>query len=273
MSEVKESIVDKLRVKIFETRPGMGAAAAYDISEKLKELLLKKDFVNMIFAAAPSQNEFLAFLSHRQGIDWERVNAFHMDEYVGLEKNARGSFGQFLNERIFGKVPFNKVYYINGNALDLAVECNRYAGLLHQLPPDIVCMGIGENTHIAFNDPHVADFNDLKLVKAVTLDEKSRRQQVHDKCFSGIEEVPVSAITLTVPALLESKYIFCIVPGNTKALAVYHTLYEEVQEGYPSTILRKHINATLYLDNASASIIRLKGDLPSLREYRNNERS
>lgn len=255
MSEIKESIVNKLRVKIYETRSEMGAEAACEVSEKIKELLLKQDIVNIIFAAAPSQNEFLASLSQKDGIDWSRINAFHMDEYVGLDIDAPQRFGQFLKERMFEKVSFNRVYYINGNADDSGAECKRYAELLKRFPIDIVCMGIGENTHIAFNDPHVADFNDLLLVKRVTLEAMSRQQQVHDDCFARIEEVPVSAITLTVPALLRAKNIFCMVPGNNKAQAVYHTLHEEVKESYPSTILRKHRNATLYLDKDSAYML------------------
>jgi len=255
MNEVKESIVNQLRVKIYETRSDMGADAAHEVSEKIKELLLRQDIVNIIFAAAPSQNEFLASLSQKEGIDWSRINAFHMDEYVGLDDHAPQRFGHFLKERIFGKVSFNKVHYINGNAGNPEVECRRYAELLKQFPADIVCMGIGENTHIAFNDPHVADFNDPLLVKGVTLEEMSRQQQVHDDCFARIEEVPVSAITLTVPALLQAENIFCMVPGNNKAQAVYHTLHEEVKENYPSTILRKHLNATLYLDKDSASML------------------
>jgi glucosamine-6-phosphate deaminase len=255
MSQVKESIVNKLKVKIYETRSEMGIQAAYEVSEKIKELLLKQDTVNIIFAAAPSQNEFLDSLSQKEGIDWNRINGFHMDEYVGLEDDAPQRFGHFLKERIFGKVSFNKVHYINGNADNPEVECKRYAELLTQFPADIVCMGIGENTHIAFNDPHLADFNDLVLVKRVTLEEMSRQQQVHDDCFARIEEVPVSAITLTVPALLQAENIFCMVPGNNKAQAVYHTLHEEVKENYPSTVLRKHLNATLYLDKDSASML------------------
>lgn len=254
MDEVKEFTVDKLEVKIFETRPQMGAGAAHDASERIKELLSEKDFVNIIFAAAPSQNEFLSSLSLTEGIDWSRINAFHMDEYVGLDSKAPQRFGQFLNENIFDKVPLKKVYYINGEA-DAASECRRYADLLKQFPADVVCMGIGENTHIAFNDPHVADFNDPVLVKEVDLDEVSRQQQVHDGCFSKIDDVPVSALTLTVPALLGAKNIFCIVPGTNKAEAVFHTLNENVEENYPSTILRNHTNAVLYLDKDSAKKI------------------
>lgn len=254
MTQIGKLNANKLNVRIYETRKQMGAEAAKDVAERIKELLLVKGgFVNIIFAAAPSQNEFLFFLSKEDTINWNRVNAFHMDEYIGLDNNASQRFGHFLKERLFDKVPFNKVYYINGSTANPDMECIRYADLLKQFPAHIVCMGIGENTHIAFNDPHTADFNDPLMVKVVTLDQVSRQQQVHDGCFAQIEEVPTSAITLTVPALLKASSIYCIVPGNNKANAVYHTLNSEVHQNYPSTSLKKHSNATLYLDKESAA--------------------
>jgi glucosamine-6-phosphate deaminase len=219
MSQVKELKADKLNVKIYETRIEMGASAAHAVADKIEELLLKQDFVNIIFAAAPSQNEFLSTLCDQQ-VQWKKVNAFHMDEYVGLDEKAPQRFGQFLRERIFDKVPFHEVYYLNGSNEDTEAECERYSQLLRQYPADIVCMGIGENAHVAFNDPHDADFNDPLMVKLVTLDEASRIQQVHDGCFGRLEDVPRSAITLTVPSLLCAKSIFCIVPGHNKAQAI-----------------------------------------------------
>jgi glucosamine-6-phosphate deaminase len=243
---------DRLKVRIYESRLLMGEGAALNLTEEIKELMTKQAFVNIIFAAAPSQNEFLAALIRQKGIDWNRTNAFHMDEYIGLDKSHPGLFGNFLKDRLFDKVPFNKVHYLNGNAEDPNAECRRYSDLLNEYPADIVCMGIGENAHLAFNDPHVADFKDPLLVKTVDLDKVSRRQQVNDGCFAAIDEVPVSAITLTVPALLRANAVYCIVPGINKAKAVYHTLYAEVSEQYPSTSLRKHPHATLYLDKESA---------------------
>jgi len=253
MGQIRELLANKMKVKIYETRSQMGDEAAYEVSKKIKELLLTREFVNIIFAAAPSQNEFLSSLSKQQDVDWSRINAFHMDEYVGLDENAPQRFGQFLKDRIFDKVPFNKVYYINGNADDPYVECHRYSNLLKQYPADIICMGIGENTHIAFNDPHVADFNDPEGVKVVALDQVSRQQQVNDGCFEHIEEVPAFAITLTVPALLQANYIYCIVPGAKKASAIYYTMNIDANEKYPSTSLKNHNNAILYLDNESAA--------------------
>lgn len=253
MSEVQELTANKLKVKIYETRQQMGASAAYEVSQKIKELLLHQHFVNMVFAAAPSQDEFLSYLAAEKEVDWNRVNAFHMDEYIGLDTTMPQSFGQFLKERIFDKLSFHKVNYLNGNAGDPLKECQRYTDLLQHHSIDIVCMGIGENTHIAFNDPHIADFNDPLLVKVVDLDIVSRMQQVHDGCFAHIDEVPAFAITLTIPALLQAANIYCMVPGPNKAPAVYHTFCSEVNEMYPSTILRGHPSAILYLDKDSAA--------------------
>jgi glucosamine-6-phosphate deaminase len=253
---MKTLIVDELRVNVFASRREMGVAAAQDVVERLKALLRVKDTVNVIFAAAPSQNEFLEALRQDKTMDWRRVNAFHMDEYVGLAEEAPQGFGNFLKARIFEALPFRAVHYLNGNATDPAGECARYEALLKAMPPDVVCMGIGENAHIAFNDPHVADFKDKHLVKVVDLDGPCRQQQVNDGCFSALEQVPTHALTLTVPALIQGTYIYCMVPGEKKAAAVCNTLYELVSERYPSTMLRTHPAAILYLDADSAARIK-----------------
>ena len=211
----------------------------------------------MIFAAAPSQNEFLSHLIHDKRIDWTRINAFHMDEYIGIHPEAPQSFGHFLRIRIFDKVPFKKVNYLNGLAENLEEECQRYADLLTKHPVDIVCLGIGENGHIAFNDPDVADFNDPKLVKVVELDPICRQQQVNEKCFMTLDLVPKEALTLTIPALLRAEWMFCIVPFKNKAQAVYQTVYGEVSEKCPASILRRKENSSLYLDPESAKRINL----------------
>lgn len=252
---MKEIIEEKLKVRIFETRSQMGADAAKAVSEKINELLKNKEYLNIVFAAAPSQNEFLSFLKE-QDVDWSRIKAFHMDEYVGLDKDAPQLFGNYLREKLFGQVPFREVYYLGGDKDKLEQECQRYTSLLEKYPTDIVILGIGENTHLAFNDPHVADFNDQKTVKIVDLDEKNRQQQVDPDdhiCFNKIEEVPTHAITLTIPALFKADYAYAVVPGKNKADAIFHTLNEEIQEHYPSTLLRKHPNAVLYIDKDSAS--------------------
>lgn len=249
---MKEITKEKLNVKIFDNRAMLGVAAAEALAERITKLLLSKEYVNIIFASAPSQNEFLAELK-KKPIEWNRINAFHMDEYVGLDKDAPQGFGNFLKDRLFDKVSsLHEVHYLNGNATDPEDECKRYADLLLKYPTDIVCLGIGENTHLAFNDPHVADFNDPKIVKVVDLDEKCRSQQVNDGCFNTIDEVPVYALTITIPALFKSAYAYAIVPGEFKADAIYHTINSDISETYPSTILRQHPNAVLFIDVDSA---------------------
>ena len=233
----------------------MGRSAACDIKAAILALLEKKETINMIFAAAPSQNEVLANLANDKEIPWERVNAFHMDEYIGLDKDAPQGFGNFLRDHIFGIAPFKSVNYIRIDAPDAEEECRRYSELLKANPVDIVVLGIGENGHIAFNDPPFADFNDTKLVKSVKLDEVCRNQQVNDGCFATIDDVPTHALTLTVPALMSGKELYCIVPAPTKAKAVYETLMGEITPLCPASVLRTHKCATLYLDGDSSSLI------------------
>lgn len=252
--------VDKLVVKGFSGRNEMGQAAAKAVAARLKELLNEQAEVNMVFAAAPSQNEFIAALIKTEGIDWSRVNAFHMDEYIGLPESDPQRFGNFLKERIFSKLPLGATHYLDGNNPDPQAECARYAGLLERYPLDIVCMGIGENSHIAFNDPHVADFDDPHRVKIVDLDMACRQQQVNDGCFPVLDQVPTHALTLTIPAMMAARYIYCMVPAKNKAIAVRHTLTSDITSLYPSTILRRHPNAELYIDADSASLLEKTAD-------------
>ncbi|WP_367872516.1 glucosamine-6-phosphate deaminase [Luteolibacter sp. Populi] len=252
-SPLRETTVDQLKVSVYRDRPALGEAAASQAAAAIRRLQESQAVVCMIFAAAPSQNEFLEALIAEPGIVWERIHAFHMDEYVGLPSDAPQGFGNFLRARLFNRVPFGAVHYLDGNAADPAAECRRYEALLKEQPTDIVCMGIGENCHIAFNDPHVADFGDPVLVKLVELDETSRDQQVHEGCFETLEQVPRLAITLTIPALVAAPEIFCMVPASHKAEAVRHTLTDEVSEKHPSTILRRHGNARLFVDEDSAA--------------------
>lgn len=244
-----------LEVRIFSDREDMGKEAARNVSNTIQKLLENRNEINMIFAAAPSQSDFMKELIADKRIQWNRINGFHMDEYIGLEKDAPQGFGNFLKERIFGQVPFKSVHYINGLADDPVAECERYAALLREYPVDIVCLGIGENGHIAFNDPPVADFNDPYDVKIVNLDHASRQQQVNDKCFNLLDEVPHKAFTLTIPSLLKADYLFCIVPTKLKAEAIRNTLKNPISEECPATILRTKNNAFLYLEKDSASLI------------------
>ena len=246
---------DLLTVNIYSTRDEMGKASASDVKACILSLLEKKETINMIFAAAPSQNEVLAALANDSEIPWNRVNAFHMDEYIGLPADAPQGFGNFLKDHIFRIANFKSVNYINISAPDAEEECRRYSELLAKYPTDIVVMGIGENGHIAFNDPPVADFNDPKAVKPVQLDEICRNQQVNDGCFAHIDQVPKTAITLTVPTLTSGDHLFCIVPAATKAKAVKATVCGEIGEHCPATALRRHKSAVLYLDGDSSSLL------------------
>ncbi len=179
----------------------MGESAATAVAAKIQSLLTVQPEVNIIYAAAPSQNEFFWKLLLPRILRGATINAFHMDEYIGLNPDASQAFGNFLKDRIFSKLPFKSINYLNGNDADVNTECIRYENLLTQYPPDIVCLGIGENGHLAFNDPPVADFNDPKLVKQVELDLACRQQQVNDGCFRTIKEVPTHALTINYPLL------------------------------------------------------------------------
>lgn len=250
----KEFTVDKLKVQIYDNRQSMGQAAADDAIAYLKELLAKQDDVWCIFAAAPSQNDVLASLVAAEGVDWSRVHAIHMDEYVNLPADAPQGFGNFLRRAIFDKLPFAGVEYI-GSEGNPQEKIERYTKIMKEHKIDVVFLGIGENGHIAFNDPHVADFNDPALIKMVDLDLKCRQQQVNDGCFATLDQVPTHALTLTVPALFSGSRMFCVVPASTKADAVRATCEGPVSEVCPATVMRRHDNATLYCDPDSAKYI------------------
>lgn len=243
---------DKVVINIYDTREEMGEAAAAEASACIKKLIKEKKVINCMFAAAPSQNEFLAALVKDKSIPWQQINAFHMDEYMGLEEGDSRTFRAFLKEAIFDKVPFKQIFLIDGEK-DPEEECGRLETIMKEHPLDIVFMGIGENGHIAFNDPPVADFKDPKNIKIVELEENCRKQQVHDKCFETLEDVPKYAFTVTIPKLIEATHIFCIVPGILKAGAIMDTFKGPISESCPASILRKHDNTYLYADKDSAS--------------------
>ena len=246
--------VDFLEVRQFESRREMGTAAAQDIRDRILALLREKEYINMIFAAAPSQNEVLQGLAEDPTIPWQRINAFHMDEYIGLPADAPQCFGNFLRRHLFDKVPFRGVYCIDSTATP-EEAAKKYAQLLEENPADIVVMGIGENGHIAFNDPGFADFADPEKVKTVTLDPVCRQQQVNDGCFATLAEVPQYALTLTVPALMAAPWKFCIVPAKAKAWAVQQALRGPVTDMLPASVLRTQENAVLYLDKESGALL------------------
>jgi glucosamine-6-phosphate deaminase len=245
--------VDQLHVKIFPTRAEMGAAAASEAANVLRTALKAKGAARIIVASAPSQNEMLAGFVAAPGIDWSRVTAFHMDEYVGLPASHPASFRKYQELHFLNRAKPAHFHGIRGEAADPQAECARYAALLAEAPIDLVLMGIGENGHIAFNDPPVANFADPHTVKIVTLDDMCRQQQVNDGCFPNFDSVPRQAITLTCPTLMSGRALVCAVPGPRKAAAVGTTLRGPITTACPASVLRKHAAANLFLDYDSAA--------------------
>lgn len=249
---MKQFKVGKMNVEIFETESEAGEASAQFVSEKLNNAINFKGYANLILATGASQFAFIEAIQ-RLDIDWSKITVFHLDEYKGLPAIHPASFRKYLRERILDRVNPKKVYYINGDVENIDKEVSCYEQLLKEHPIDIACIGIGENGHIAFNDPAVADFNDPRLVKIVQLDEDCRRQQLGEGWFPTLEDVPEEAISLTIPAIMNCAVISCMVPDKRKARAVYNTLYSEISTACPATILRNHPNTVLFLDQNSAT--------------------
>jgi glucosamine-6-phosphate deaminase len=240
-----------VNVQTFPDRESMGRAAAADVAAEIRERLGTQQSVRMVFAAAPSQQEVLDALAAEPDVDWSRVAAFHMDDYVGLPADAPERFGNWLRAALFDRLPFQAVHLIDAGKEPEQAAAD-YAAELAAAPIDIVCLGIGVNGHIAFNDPPVADLQDPLDVKVVELDETCRQQQVDDGCFPSFDAVPTHAITLTVPRLLNAGRLFCVVPGPAKATAVRRALNDEIGTACPATALRTHEHCALYLDKDSA---------------------
>lgn len=241
--------VGRLRIEAHGSRRSMGAAAAAAVAGEIRARLSRQPGVRMIFAAAPSQADMLDLLCAAPGIDWPRVTAFHMDEYIGLPRGAPERFSSWLDRHLFTRLPFAAVHRIVPEP-DAEAAAVAYAASLAAAPIDIVCLGIGVNGHIAFNDPPIADFGDPSDVKVVELDEICRQQQVDDDCFASLAEVPRTAITLTIPRLLRAAKLFCVVPGRAKREAVRQTLYGPRSTACPASILRE-ADCTLFLDRES----------------------
>lgn len=253
MNPCKEMTFGKLEIKIYKNRKEMGAGAARHGAERARQVIEEKGQVNIVFAAAPSQFELYESLLD-SGLDFLKVNAFHMDEYLGLAADAPQGFGNLLKTHLFSRASFKSVHYLNGQTEDAQAECKRYRELLSRFPPDIIFHGIGENGHLAFNDPPAADFCDSEIVKVVAMDEICRNQQVHDGCFAQISQVPRKALTLTIPALTgPDTYLVVTVPGPTKASAVRRAVQDEISTACPATILRRHPHAELFLDTEAAA--------------------
>ncbi|MGF1723060.1 glucosamine-6-phosphate deaminase [Vibrio kyushuensis] len=250
---ISKAIKDSLEYTVFDSRDTMGQAAAEHTRRIIVSLQKSQDSVRIVFASAPSQNEFLAHLKRFDDIDWSKVTAFHMDEYIGLPTGAPQAFSHFIKATLLDVVNPSAAHFIKADASDVDVECQRYSELLQQAPIDLVCLGVGENGHIAFNDPWVADFNDTEVVKKVKLDQACRQQQVNDGCFDIIDDVPEFALTLTIPTLVSAKHMVCIVPAATKCDAVTTMINGSISEDLPASILRRHQSAALFLDADSGA--------------------
>lgn len=241
---------ETMDVRRLASRAEMGQAAAADIAAGLRTQLAEAPSVRVIFASAPSQAEMLDALAREKDIDWARVEAFHMDDYIGLEAGAPQRFSVWLADNFFNRIPIGAFYRIDPDP-DPETCAQDYADLLARAPVDLVCLGIGVNGHLAFNDPPDADFNDPLDVKIVALDPVSRQQQVDDACFATLAAVPTHAVTLTIPRLLRCDRMVCVVPGRAKREAVAKTLYGPFGPAVPATALREHPRCTLYLDQES----------------------
>ena len=251
---MKTTIFDKLEVRQFPDRPALGVAAAALVAEAIRAACAARGEARVIFACAPSQNEFLDALVE-QAIEWSKVVVFHMDEYVGLTAEAPQSFRNFLQTRLLARVGAPQAVHLIQAEKDPQLEAERYGKLLQEKPVDVVCLGIGENGHLAFNDPPVADFQDSQAVKVVELDEACRQQQVNDGCFPTFDAVPTHALTLTIPTLVSARQVSCVVPGERKAPAVRATLLGAITTECPASILREHAQAVLHIDTAAASLL------------------
>ncbi len=249
-----EAAFGALRVQIHGDRRALGAAAAARVASAFRAVCDRAGEARAIFACAPSQDEFLDALV-RENVPWHQVTIFHMDEYVALPAAHPASFRQYLRDHLLARIPEPKAVHLIRAESSPDAECARYSALLAAAPIDLVCMGIGENGHLAFNDPPVADFSDPHLVKMVVLDPACRTQQVHDGCFSGIAAVPTHALTLTIPALTSAAGISCAVPGPRKARAVFDALHGPISTDCPASILRTHPGAILHIDAASAALL------------------
>ncbi|WP_309397723.1 glucosamine-6-phosphate deaminase [Cerasicoccus maritimus] len=245
--------VDSLVVEVFPNRQSQGSAAAAHVIHVINQAIEIRGEARVIFACAPSQDDFLSALIQNRGkVDWSKVVVFHMDDYVGLSGDSPQSFRFYLQENLLSYIECKEFFPIGSEAEDPDAECARYEAALKSKPIDLVCMGIGENGHIAFNDPSVADFNDSAWVKVVELEPACRQQQVNDGCFLGIDDVPTHAFTLTIPSLMSCRHVSCVVPGKLKADAVGESLRGPISKDCPASILRTHPAAVLWLDGDAA---------------------
>jgi glucosamine-6-phosphate deaminase len=242
-------------IRVFDTKQELGRAAAERAKAAIGEAIARSGEARVIAATGASQFEFLDALTAAPGIDWGRVEMFHLDEYVGLPDTHPASFRRYLRERIVQRVHPRAFHYLAGDAEDPAAECRRVGALLARAPVDVAFVGIGENGHLAFNDPP-ADFETEEPYLVVDLDEACRRQQLGEGWFPGLADVPRRAISMSIRQILKAREILCVVPDARKAKAVNECLEGEVSPLHPSSILRTHPKTTVYLDRDSASLLK-----------------
>lgn len=251
----RELQFDALTVRVAADVDEMARDAAVAAAAAIRIAIDARGEANVMLATGNSQLAFLAELIEQTGIEWDCVRAFHMDEYVGLPPSHSASFQRYMRERVAAQLPFKEFNYLSGDAPDAEQEALRYEARLRGHPLDLCCAGIGENGHLAFNDPPVADFDDPRDVKIVALDPASRQQQVGEGHFATIAEVPTHAITVTIPALLRARRVLMIVPEARKAAPVHSALYGPISTACPASTLRRQSNATLYLDAESSALL------------------
>lgn len=247
--------IDHLPVAIYANKEDLGQAAALEARGVINEAIQEKNNANIILATGNSQLSFLKCLRELDGINWSKVSVFHMDEFLGIDPHHRASFPLFLHKHFLNHVSVKHFFPVSGRSEDAEKTCQRYEALLREYPTDMVALGFGENGHIAFNDPPYANFSDPVWVKVVALDEVSRQQQFKEGHFDSLKETATHAITLTIPALLASKHMVCIVPETRKAEAVRACLRDPISEARPGSILRRVTHAKLLLDIDAAAML------------------
>jgi glucosamine-6-phosphate deaminase len=240
-----------MKVEVFDTKLALGQAAARDAAKIIRQTIAAGGVAHLIAATGVSQFEFLDSLM-AQDIDWSKVVFFHLDEYVGLPETHVASFRRYLTERIIDRVHPRAFHLLNGEAEDVVEECKRVGRLISQQPIDAAFVGIGENGHLAFNDPP-ADFEIDEPYLVVDLDEACRKQQVGEGWFATLNEVPRRAISMSIKQILKARHVLCIVPDERKAEAVRNCVELEVSPMQPASALQRHGNVTLYLDQESSS--------------------
>jgi len=251
--EVKTTRVSQLQIRILEDKETVGQAAAEQAGNSLRQAIRQNGVVRIVAATGASQFEFLDALTSFPGIDWHRVEVFHLDEYVGLPINHPASFRKYLLERLINKTGISRYHFLNGEG-DAQASAMQVGLELQSAPIDLLFAGIGENAHLAFNDPP-ADFTTEDPYLIVDLDEACRQQQVNEGWFAGVKEVPKQAISMSVRQILRSREIVAVVPDERKAQAVRNSLEGEISPKVPASILRTHPNTSIYLDKNSASLL------------------